>query len=67
VKDVRQLRCSTMQAVTPTWVYLVELAVGAGCLVAAVGAFRGGLKLVAVVLVIAAIAAVVHAVAALAS
>jgi hypothetical protein len=56
-----------MQAVTPTWVYLVELAVGAGCVVAAVGAFRGGLRLVAAVLLIAALAAVVHAAVALAN
>jgi hypothetical protein len=55
-----------MLAEAATWVYLVELAVGAGCLVAAVGAFRGGLKLIAVALVIAALAALVHAVAALA-
>ena len=56
-----------MLAEAATWVYLVELAVGAGCLVAAVGAFRGGLKLIGLALVIAAIAAVIHAVAALAS
>ncbi|MFL5737125.1 MAG: hypothetical protein ACJ76P_07285 [Actinomycetota bacterium] len=56
-----------MHAVTPAWVYVVELAVGGGCLVAAIGAFRGGLRLIAVVLLIAALAAVVHAVAALAN
>jgi hypothetical protein len=55
-----------MLAETATWVYLVELAVGAGCLVAAVGAFRGGLKLIAVALLVAAAAAIVHAVAELA-
>jgi hypothetical protein len=63
----RPLRSATMQADTPTWVYLVELAVGAGCLAAGAGAFRRGLRLVAIALVIAAVAAVVHAGAALAS
>ena len=56
-----------MLAGAVAWVYLVELAVGAGCLVAAIGAFRGGLKLIGVTLVIAALAAVIHAVVALAS
>ena len=55
-----------MLAEAATWVYLVELAVGAGCLVAAVGAFRGGLKLIALALLTAAITAVIHAVFALA-
>jgi len=53
-------------AETATWVYLVELAVGAGCVVAAVGAFRGGFRLIALALLIAALASVVHAAAALA-
>jgi hypothetical protein len=55
-----------MLAEAATWLYLVELAVGAGCLIAAVGAFRGGLKLIALALLVAALAAVIHAVAALA-
>jgi hypothetical protein len=55
-----------MLAEAATWVYLVELAVGAGCLIAAVGAFRGGLKPIALALLVAALAAVIHAVAALA-
>ena len=55
-----------MLATAAAWVYLVELAVGGGCLVAAVGAFRDGLKLVGALLLLASIAAVVHAVAALA-
>jgi hypothetical protein len=55
-----------MLAEAATWVYLVELAVGAGCLVAAVGALRGGLRLIALALVIAAFAAAIHAAVALA-
>ncbi|MFL5767900.1 MAG: hypothetical protein ACJ758_08675 [Actinomycetota bacterium] len=49
-----------MLAESEAWVYLVELVVAAGCLVAAVGAFRAGLKLIALALLIAALAAIVH-------
>jgi hypothetical protein len=56
-----------MLAKVAPWVDVVELAIGAGCLLAAVGAFRQGLRLVAVVLVVASAAAIVHAVGALAS
>jgi hypothetical protein len=63
----RQLRSTAVQLEqTPAWVYAVEIAVGTGCLVAAIGAFRRRLHLVGVVLVIAALAAIVHGVQALA-
>ena len=51
---------------TQTWVSVVELAVGAGCFLAAAGAIRRGFRLVALVLLAAGIAAGVHAVAAIA-
>lgn len=66
-RDRRPLRFVTVLAETATWVYLVELAVGAGCVVAAFGAFRASLTLIAVVLFVAAAAAIVHAIVALAS
>ena len=56
-----------MLAEAAAWVDVVELAVGGGCLIAAVGAFRQGLRLVAVLLLVAALAAVIHAVEALAT
>jgi hypothetical protein len=45
--------------------YAIEIAVGAGCLAAAPGAWRRGIRWVAVLLVIAGSAAVAHAIVAL--
>jgi hypothetical protein len=55
-----------MRAATQTWVYVVELVIGAGCFAAGVGAFHRGLRVVAGALLVAGVAAGVHAVAALA-
>jgi hypothetical protein len=61
--------CALMRAIgtggTELWVSVVELAVGAGCFLAAVGAFRRGLRLIALVLLAAGIAAAAHAVVAI--
>ncbi len=54
-----------MLAATRVWVYLIELAVGGGCLVAAAGALRSRMRSVAAALFVAGIAAAVHAIAVL--
>jgi hypothetical protein len=55
------IRWAVPEAVT----YAVEIAVGAGCLAAAPGAWRRGIRWVAGLLVISGLAAVVHAIVAL--
>jgi hypothetical protein len=55
-----------MLIATEIWVSTVELAVGLGCLIAAASALRSRLPLVALALLVAGLAAVVHAVAAIA-
>jgi hypothetical protein len=55
-----------MLIATAIWVSAIELTVGLGCLMAAAGALRNRMRLVALVLLLAGLAAVVHAVAAVA-
>jgi hypothetical protein len=56
-----------MLAATDWGISVIELAVGAGCLVVAVGLLRRAMRLIALVLIVAGLAAVIHAVVALAS
>jgi hypothetical protein len=66
-QTIRALGSAAMLAATDWGISVIELAVGAGCLVVAVGLLRRAMRLIALVLIVAGLAAVIHAHVALAS